>query len=215
VAFLKFLEKDKEKEMTGKRPSLPPLPKLEPIKETSMFAKKIPPPSKEMPLFPELPEGVPPPPPPVPRELPSPFVEEIRSVGREAPRPMVRPVLRARPAPPPLPPFPQPRRISPAEIATVERMEEREVGKERKELEELKKRAPKKTIFVEINDFKELLEGIGDIREHLGEHEAILDKLVAIKNEEDRHFDKWQAQLTDLQRKLLFVDKTLFETKYV
>lgn len=214
---MKFLEKDKEKEkdvVSGKRPSLPPLPKLEPIKETSMFAKKMPPmPSREMPLFPDISRAVPPPPPPVPRELPSPFVEEIRSVGEA--RPMVKPAFRARPAPPPLPPFPQPRRISPAEIATVERMEEREVGRERKEIEELKKRAPKKTIFVEINDFKELLEGIGDIREHLGEHEAILDKLVAIKNEEDRHFDKWQAQLTDLQRKLLFVDKTLFETKYV
>jgi hypothetical protein len=208
VTFLKFLEKDKKKDARpGAKPSLPPLPKLEPFKGKNK-------PEKEMPLFPDIPKSVPPPQPPIPKELPSPFVEEIRGVGMEAPRPAVKPIRRA--TPPPLPAFPEARRkIGAQEIAAIERMETREVGKERKELRELKKRHPAKTIFVEINDFKELLEDLGEVREHLNEHEAILDKLNAIKNETDKHYDKWHAQLNDLQRKLLFIDKTIFETKYV
>ena len=219
MTFLKFLEKDKKRDARpGAKPSLPPLPRLEPIRETKKFAKKFPTapkPGKEMPLFPEIPKSVPPPQPPIPKELPSPFIEEIKDVGMEAPRPAVKPVM-ARSSPPPLPAFPETKRkIGAEEIASIERMESREVGKERKELRELKKRHPTKTIFVEINDFKELLEDLGDVREHLNEHEAILDKLMSIKNETDKHYDKWNAHLNDLQRKLLFIDKTIFETKYV
>jgi len=216
VTFLKFLEKDKKKEARpGAKPSLPPLPKLEPFKESKKMPPAPKPGQKEMPVFPDIPKAVPPPQPPIPKELPSPFIEEVKGVGAQAPRPAVKPV-RARRSPPPLPAFPDvKRRISAEDIASIEHTEEREVRKERKELRELKKRHPSKTIFVEINDFKELLEDLGDMREHLNEHEAILDKLNALKNETDKHYDKWHANLNDLQRKLLFIDKTIFETKYV
>ena len=98
----------------------------------------------------------------------------------------------------------------------IEEYSEKLDRKKKIEIKETGIRPGEKTYEMLISeDEKEHIEDLGDMREHLNEHEAILDKLNSIKNETDKHYDKWHAQLNDLQRKLLFIDKTIFETKYV
>ena len=70
---------------------------------------------------------------------------------------------------------------------------------------------PARTVYVRVEDFKAMLGTISIIRSDLRKSEDALLKLENIKNSKDRSFDRIKSHLDDLQKKLIFVDKTLFE----
>ena len=49
------------------------------------------------------------------------------------------------------------------------------------------------------------------IRSDLRKSEEALLKLEQMKGAKDRSYDKFKASLDDLQKKLIFIDKTLFK----
>ena len=65
--------------------------------------------------------------------------------------------------------------------------------------------------YVRVDRFRATLQNIGMIKGNLRKSEEILIKLENIKNAKDMSFDKVKSSLDDLQRKLIFVDKTLFK----
>ncbi len=67
--------------------------------------------------------------------------------------------------------------------------------------------------YVKVEDFREMLGGIQVIKSNLKECDEIYERLNQIKNDEDKEFEKLRSQLEDLQRKLVYVDKVLFEEK--
>ena len=69
----------------------------------------------------------------------------------------------------------------------------------------------KKEVYVRVDKFKMALDGIGMIRNSLRKSDEALLKLESIKNEKDRSFDKAKSSLEDLQKKIMFIDKTLFK----
>lgn len=68
-----------------------------------------------------------------------------------------------------------------------------------------------KTVYVRVDNFKATLGSINIVRNDLKKSEELLMKLESIKNSKDRSFDKMKSSLEDLQHKLIFIDKTLFE----
>ncbi len=68
-----------------------------------------------------------------------------------------------------------------------------------------------KTIYVRVDRFKAALGSINMVRSDLRKSEEALMKLENIKIAKDRSFDKFKLSLDDLQKKLIFVDKTLFK----
>lgn len=68
-----------------------------------------------------------------------------------------------------------------------------------------------KTIYVRVDNFKATLGNINILRGDLRKSEEVLNKLENIKNSKDKSFDKMRASLDDLQKKLIFIDKTLFK----
>lgn len=68
-----------------------------------------------------------------------------------------------------------------------------------------------KEVYVRIDKFKSALGSINIIRNDLKSSEETLVKLENIKNAKDRSVDKVRSLMDDLQKKLIFVDKTLFE----
>ncbi len=66
-------------------------------------------------------------------------------------------------------------------------------------------------IYVRVDKFKSALENIGTIRSNFRKSYEALGKLANIKNEEDKNFDKVKHSLEDLQKKVIFIDKTLFK----
>ena len=75
----------------------------------------------------------------------------------------------------------------------------------------LRERPSTKTIYVSVDNFKATLGSINMVRGDLRKSEEALMKLESIKNAKDKSFDKMKSLLDDLQRKLIFVDKTLFK----
>lgn len=74
-----------------------------------------------------------------------------------------------------------------------------------------KRREIPRTIYVRVDNFKATLGSISLIRSDLRKSEEALMKLENIKNSKDKSFDKVRASLDDLQKKLIFIDKTLFK----
>ena len=74
-----------------------------------------------------------------------------------------------------------------------------------------KRREIPKTIYVRVDNFKATLGSINIVRSDLRKSEEALMKLENIKNSKDKSFDKIRTSLDDLQKKLIFIDKTLFK----
>ena len=68
-----------------------------------------------------------------------------------------------------------------------------------------------KVIYVRIDKFKAMLGIIGIVRNDLKKSEEALLKLESIKNANDKSFNKIRFSLEDLQKKLIFIDRTLFK----
>ena len=68
-----------------------------------------------------------------------------------------------------------------------------------------------KTLYIRIDKFKSSLGSINNIKSDLRKSEDALTKLENMKNAKDRSFERVRASLDDLQKKLIFIDKTLFK----
>ena len=75
----------------------------------------------------------------------------------------------------------------------------------------MRERPTARSVYVRVEDFKAMLGTINIIKNDLRNSEEALSKIEAIKNSKDRLFDRIKSHLDDLQKKLIFVDKTLFE----
>lgn len=69
-----------------------------------------------------------------------------------------------------------------------------------------------KTVYVRVDKFKTALGSINMVRSDLRKSEEALVKLENIKNSKDKSFDRVRGSLDDLQKKLIFIDKTLFKS---
>lgn len=67
------------------------------------------------------------------------------------------------------------------------------------------------SLYVRVDKFKIALDHINVIRSDLRKSEEDLVKLESLKHEKDKSFDRFKLSLDDLQKKLIFVDKTLFK----
>lgn len=68
-------------------------------------------------------------------------------------------------------------------------------------------------VFVKINEYNEVLEVIDLLIDKLQKAKGIMAKINELKNEEDTELELWQAELEEIEKKLSFVDKSLFKTK--
>ena len=71
----------------------------------------------------------------------------------------------------------------------------------------------KEPLYVMVDNYREIMEGTNQVRSHLKEANDVIVRLGELKNEEDKEFEKWRLELEDMQRKLMYVDKVIFESK--
>ncbi|MBN2422690.1 hypothetical protein JXB41_05655 [Candidatus Woesearchaeota archaeon] len=69
-------------------------------------------------------------------------------------------------------------------------------------------------VFVKIDEYKDILDIVGLIQEKVKEAKTILGKINDLKNQEDAELELWKNGLNDVERKLNFIDQTLFEPKF-
>lgn len=153
----------------------------------------------QLPTFEELREAeMPPIPPPMSKEratIPPPEPEMPSFKFQSPPMPTM--------AEPPRP------RINP-EI--LKRFEEEQYIEEKAELEELEKREfTGKPLYVLISQYKQVISEANEARNILKANEENSMNLNTIKNKTDKEFEVWRQNMEDIQRKIIFINKTLFE----
>ncbi len=79
-----------------------------------------------------------------------------------------------------------------------------------KEAEKELKILPKKAIYVKADKYKLMLGEIRLSKSKLTAAEEGIERLAELKLVKDKEFEKWRESLEDIQRKLIFIDKTLF-----
>jgi len=66
--------------------------------------------------------------------------------------------------------------------------------------------------YVEKNDYEVVLGDLSAMESTLRRSQNIMDDLVTLKSDADHSLEEWRATLEDVERKLLYVDKVLFES---
>ena len=72
----------------------------------------------------------------------------------------------------------------------------------------------KQNVFVKIEEYKDILDIIALINDKVREARTILGKINDLKNQEDSELVTWKNSLDDVDRKLKYIDQTLFEPRY-
>ena len=67
------------------------------------------------------------------------------------------------------------------------------------------------TTYLKVDDFRLMLGTISSARSEIRRSEENLVKLENLKISKDKSFDKIKASLEDIQKKLIFMDKTIFK----
>lgn len=107
-------------------------------------------------------------------------------------------------------PEPEPEPAGSSEITAIDTYQKRPARLFSRE-KAVHERPAGKTIYVRVDRFKATLGSINMVRNDLRKSEEALAKLENLKTAKDRSFDKLRSSLDDLQKKLIFVDKTLFK----
>lgn len=66
-------------------------------------------------------------------------------------------------------------------------------------------------VFVRIDEYKDVLDVMNMIRNKIEEAKATIVKINELKNEEDSELELWRTGVEEIERKIAFVDKVLFE----
>lgn len=66
-------------------------------------------------------------------------------------------------------------------------------------------------VFVRIEEYKDVLDVMNMIKNKIENAKETLGKINELKNEEDAELELWHTGLEEVERKVEFVDKVLFE----
>jgi hypothetical protein len=66
-------------------------------------------------------------------------------------------------------------------------------------------------VFVRIEDYKDVLDIMELMKAKITEAKQIIEQINVLKNQEDSEIELWHNELNDVERKIVYMDKTLFE----
>ena len=68
-------------------------------------------------------------------------------------------------------------------------------------------------VFVKIEEYKEILDILDVIRNKIDKAKGTLAKISELKDEEDQKIESWSRNLDEVEKKVNFIDRTLFEPR--
>ncbi len=66
-------------------------------------------------------------------------------------------------------------------------------------------------VFIKIDDYNSVLEIVKAVRKKLDEAKSTLLKINDLKNEEDHQLEMWQNTLSEVEKKIDFINHSLNE----
>lgn len=67
-------------------------------------------------------------------------------------------------------------------------------------------------VFVKIEEYKDVTDTMELIKDKIAEARVSLGKINDLKNQEDTELDLWKTSLDDIERRVNFIDKELFQS---
>ena len=68
-------------------------------------------------------------------------------------------------------------------------------------------------VYVKIDDYKNLIELLDILKKKLEEARVALQRVQELKGKEDAEIELWQTELTEVERKIEFIDRALFQPR--
>jgi len=69
----------------------------------------------------------------------------------------------------------------------------------------------RKALYVKVDDYKDIVDIMTLIRKKLQDAKGILNSINGLKNEEDKEIEQWNSNIDEIDRKIDYLDRTLFE----
>ncbi len=69
----------------------------------------------------------------------------------------------------------------------------------------------RKPLFVKIDDYKDVVDIMTLIKKKLNDAKGILSSINDIKSQEDSEIEQWNSNVEDIENKVEYIDKNLFE----
>ena len=69
-------------------------------------------------------------------------------------------------------------------------------------------------VFIKVEEYKDVLDIIDLLQEKVKEARAVLSKINELKAEEEAELELWNSTLNDVEARLDFIDKSMFEPRY-
>lgn len=66
-------------------------------------------------------------------------------------------------------------------------------------------------VFIKIEDYKDVLDVLDLIKDRLAEAKRTLADINELKNDEDAELELWSSTLSEIEKKVEGIDRTLFE----
>ena len=70
---------------------------------------------------------------------------------------------------------------------------------------------PGAPVFVKVDEYKDILDILNLVKDKLNEARTTLNKINKLKNEEDNELNLWRSELDEIEKRIGFIDNTLFE----
>jgi len=68
-------------------------------------------------------------------------------------------------------------------------------------------------VFVKINDYKEILDIVDVMKQKLKETKLSLEHIKALKMQEDQDIADWEKNVSEITKRLTFIDSAFFENE--
>lgn len=66
-------------------------------------------------------------------------------------------------------------------------------------------------VYVKIKEYKDVLDVMNMIKNKIDDAKSTLARLNELKNEEDAELELWKAGIEEIEKKVAFVDRALFQ----
>ncbi len=99
------------------------------------------------------------------------------------------------------------------EQATISAMPELSEEEEMPIAERETVRKPVEMAFVSVDEYRNIMDHSNRVRTKLDEADGFVHRLSEIKADEEKAFDKWRAQLEEIERKLGQIDRVIAKAK--
>lgn len=69
----------------------------------------------------------------------------------------------------------------------------------------------KMPVFVKIEEYKDVLDILSVIKGKISDAKEVLNEITELKEKEDSQIDSWNISMEDIDKKIEYLDHTLFE----